>query len=227
MVQRPALGLPVAAAPSQLQRFGCQRRHREVRAEPADVAGGDEGASVDVVGRGLAPLEGDAEQPPRLPEVAADDPEPEDPRHHAEGRLDVAAGVGPVDGGAQVLALGFEQVRPPLLLATLEAGFGLLGEVDVVAAVAIPHGFVFGGRAELLQRVLADRFEHAVARRSLRVADDHQRLVGEALEQVEHLQLADGCGPRHRHSGSPETRTTAGAAIAMRSALAQLVRRYQ
>ena len=58
------------------------------------------------------------------------------------------------------------------------------------------HRFRFAGRGQLLQRERAGRFEQAIARLALAFGD-HQRLVDQLREEVEHLPLIDALVARH------------------------------
>ena len=101
---------------------------------------------------------------------------------------------------ADVLVLDVEHVGPGLLLGPFEVGRGPLRERDVELAVPGPHGVGLVRGGEALARVLPDGLEHAVAhtvRTAARtVGDDEQRPVGEALEEIQHRERADGLGAR-------------------------------
>ena len=70
-------------------------------------------------------------------------------------------------------------------------GAGLLGEGEEVIAVAGAHRLRLAGLGEALEPVLAHGLEQAVADLRVPVLGDHQRLVDQRAEQVEHVLALD------------------------------------
>ena len=96
-----------------------------------------------------------------------------------------------------------------LLIITACRGVELGRHRRVVVAVACPYGVGFAGFAKLFQRVLAHRFQQPVAGSAPAVVGDHERLVDEQGELVEHLvalpRRTAGDRGRRRGRSRPET----------------------
>ena len=107
-------------------------------------------------------------------------------RAEAYGELGLATQRA-LDRRRQVGRLRVEELEELELATGLEMGAGLLGEGEEVVAVAGPHRFVLTGLCQPLEPVLAHGLEQAVAHPGLGALGDHQRLVDQRSEQVEHV----------------------------------------
>ncbi len=96
---------------------------------------------------------------------------------------------GPIDGGPQVAEFG--QQPDASGVRSRPARLVLRGQ-EVAQGLRVPaqHRFRFAGRGQLLQRERTGRLEQAIARLALPFGD-HQRLVDQLGEDVEHLPLVD------------------------------------
>ena len=91
------------------------------------------------------------------------------------------------DPGAHVVEFGFHPRDPGTLLGPSQAVPDGLGEGEVVLAVSRRRRGGIAGLREFLARVVANRFQHAVAHAFVALVGHHQRLVDQRCHEVEHV----------------------------------------
>ena len=99
-----------------------------------------------------------------LRDVVAEEPEPVERAGEAQAGLDVAAGQRPVQHGAQVRQLRFESRDPGDLAGAAQLGLGALGQRPKVLRMGPANRVFLAGARQLVERKLADGFEHAESR---------------------------------------------------------------
>ena len=78
-----------------------------------------------------------------------------------------------------------------MLVWPAKLGLSLLGDVDAPAQVPAAELSLLTSDLQLLQGVLADRFEQAVAALALLRLEEHQRFGHQLRQQVEHVGPVD------------------------------------
>src|SRR5262249_37540800 len=133
------------------------------RREPGRVVRLPQDGRIDAAGG----LEGLAEPAPALGHEPADAPEADQPACEPQPELDLAGLERPVERGSDVVVLLAEPLEPDRLAAAGELRLGGLCELDVAVEVPRPRVGKLASLREPLDRVLADRLEHAEPRLAL------------------------------------------------------------
>ena len=92
---------------------------------------------------------------------------------------------------ARLAASGSSSLEPLALAAGLQVRSRLFGEGEEVIAVAGAQRLLLAGLGQPLEPVLAHGLEQAVADLGVPLLGDHQRLVDQRAEQVEHVLALD------------------------------------
>ena len=122
----------------------------------------------------------------------------------------------PPERRPQVVVLLFQPLEPLRLPARrTSSGSACFGQRQEELGVPPRHLAGLPALAQALARVLADRLQHPVARRLLLLVDEHERLVDEPREQVQHLEgrrkEEEEAGPRIPPSRSFREQTASAA----------------
>ena len=102
------------------------------------------------------------------------------------------------DGAADVVELDLEPPQPVGLLGSSQPVPRRLGQREVVVAVPRRDRGRVVALGQLLAHVLADRFEHQVARAVVAFHEHHERLLDQRLQQVEHVLGGERLDAAHR-----------------------------
>src|SRR5687768_995020 len=111
---------------------------------------------------------------------------------------------GPAQRGAHVATLVLKHAHPSWQLGTSQLRFCPRYQSQEQLCMPLPrlHGLVM--LLQLLQSVLADRFQHREARRAVRLSElTHKAMVNERCESIEHIDVrVAGFGGLKRPSAS-------------------------
>ncbi len=91
---------------------------------------------------------------------------PERPQRAPEAQrlLHLVAIDGPAQCGSQIVVVSLQAIQPTDLVVALQSFFGVLREMKIEVAMTSAHHLAVGGIAELLETVLSDGLEQAIAR---------------------------------------------------------------
>ncbi len=135
-----------------------------------------------VLRRGRA--ERGAEPAAALTDMASHRPERGQGAGQRQRRAGLPGGQRPLQAGPEVVVIGFQQVQPGALVGAVQVGPARQvqqpGQVPAAQLVVLP------GRDELLARVLADRFEHAVPHGAAALLGGEQRPVHQGGDRLKH-----------------------------------------
>ena len=132
--------------------------------------------------------QGAVDRGPALAQQPLGPPEAPEGAGQPQRRRRVALGDQPVDRRQQIGVVGAEAVGPGALIRPGQHRLRALGQGQEVAGMAIADARLLPRRGQALQRVLADRFQHLVARLAVRLPHlRDQALLDEDGERVENV----------------------------------------
>ena len=113
-------------------------------------------------------------------------------KRRAEAEREPGVGrEGVLDRRRQVGSLGVEELEELELATGLQVGACLFGQGEEAVAMAGAQRLLLAGLGEPLEPILAHGFEQAVAGPGVALLGEHQRLVDQRAEQLEHLLALD------------------------------------